>query len=468
MTVNPLLFILLLIGLCVGAPGVLKFFMVCCLLGAAAVVSVPALGGAPITPGVFALPLLLLWALRAHGLPALRAGLQAQQPGRWLLLLTAWGAASAAVLPRLLAGATDVFTTNRSDALSLGVLRMGLQPVSTNLTQAAYLIAGLATFVAVRALLSAPGGMQRFGAAVRLLAWANLAAVVLNLAETYLHLPSLLDLVRNAGYATMVGGDIGGLQRISGTFPEASAWAFFTMPLFAFAASLWADRCQPRSTGLLAGLTLAALLFSTSSTAYSALALYLGGLAVLALLRLVSTAGHYRIGPLAPVLWGAAVVSCLVLLLLPEAGSVIATYFDQTMLRKLQSASGVERSSWNLQAWHNFVDSGGLGIGLGSGRASSFPMVLLSNLGVLGVLLFGLFVAALHRSRRAAPAPEQAIRRAALRAVWAALITASVSGSIFDLGLMFYTLAAGAAGPLLAAAARPQTSAARARTGAAA
>jgi hypothetical protein len=99
------------------------------------------------------------------------------------------------------------------------------------------------------------------------------------------------------------------------------------------------------------------------------------------------------------------------------------------------------RSSANNQAWSNFIDTYGLGVGLGTTKASSFAIVLVSNLGVIGA---GLFLAFLGNVLRAPGAESSAVVRAARAAVLAALIAACTSGTVFDLGVAFFAFAAAA------------------------
>jgi hypothetical protein len=93
----------------------------------------------------------------------------------------------------------------------------------------------------------------------------------------------------------------------------------------------------------------------------------------------------------------------------------------------------------------------GIGIGLGSARASSFPLVLLSNLGGLGALLYSAFVITVARTAhvRGTDGQPDPNRLAALHAMLAGLIASTVSGTVFDLGLMFYGFAAAASATLL-------------------
>lgn len=57
---------------------------------------------------------------------------------------------------------------------------------------------------------------------------------------------------------------------------------------------------------------------------------------------------------------------------------------DSMVLNKASSASGQERAYWNIKSLQAFVETGGLGVGLGSSRASSWPIAVASQLGLVG------------------------------------------------------------------------------------
>jgi hypothetical protein len=116
---------------------------------------------------------------------------------------------------------------------------------------------------------------------------------------------------------------------------------------------------------------------------------------------------------------------------------------DQTVFDKLSSDSGVERTRWNEQAMVNFADTDGLGAGVGSVRASSFPIAVLGNIGLPGAVTYGIFLLQLFFGRRGrwqAPFPA-ACQGAARWACFTQLVAASVAGSFIDLGLPFFVFA---------------------------
>jgi hypothetical protein len=315
-----------------------------------------------------------------------------------------------------------------------------LRPVSGNFTQAGYAVAGVCAFFAFRSLLAPRGRLAHFRDAVLLLGTLNCVAAAWSLGEYYLGAPALLDSLRNAGYGINRAYESGGLLRIAGTFPETSAFSAFTLPLFAFSLGLWLRGSRPQLAAALALTSLALLLASTSATAYAGLALYLGSLALGLGWSAYSRGNVPRLSSL--MVW-----LCLALLLVGVAFSFelevsrrVRAFLDETLFLKLDSFSGVERGSWNRQAWANFLDTYGIGVGLGSARASSFPMVLLSNVGLPGMLLFLAFLKhVLWLPRETAPSP---VARASRQAVLACLIAASLSATVFDLGVAFFGFAA--------------------------
>jgi hypothetical protein len=217
----------------------------------------------------------------------------------------------------------------------------------------------------------------------------------------------------------------------------------FTLPLFS--ATLWLNKVRAGYSGTVALILLLLLLISTSSTAYVGLTTYLFCLTVVLVWRALV---HGKVPRMGPLIYGGTLglmVISSVILYDPGVLTRVAEFFEVTVVNKLQSSSVIERSSWNEQAWSNFLDTYGAGVGLGSAHPSSFPLVLLSNVGAFGTLLFLLFLFRVFlriRPNRALPAA--AVPRAARQAVLAALIAASVSGGVFDLGVAFYAFAAAA------------------------
>jgi hypothetical protein len=121
---------------------------------------------------------------------------------------------------------------------------------------------------------------------------------------------------------------------------------------------------------------------------------------------------------------------------------------DTFVLNKMATDSGIERSSWNRQAIQNFLDTFGFGVGTGSLRASSFPVAVIANFGIVGTAFFAaFFLKVFQSSNLGADDLDNGYQRAAKWACAAWLITATTSGALVDLGLPFFALAALACSP---------------------
>jgi hypothetical protein len=408
-----------------------------CLFGGAAALTLTALGGAIITPAVMFLPFFLYrgWLenrVKTSGVPP---------AGFWLGLAVGWGLLGAILFPRLLAETMQILIVDR-DSVEQAAQKVWLRPVSGNITQAGYAVGNLLTFFAARALLAHKARLDSFRDAVLLLAALNCSAAVLNLAEYHLGLPPILEYVRT-GYKVFGTYEAAGtgLVRIHGTFPETSMFSAFTLPMFAFTFSLWLSGVRPAYSGMVAAGSMVFLLISTSGTAYVGLTLYLCCLGFTILRRGRAASKHLNKLALIGLIAMTAGVAAFVFEF--EGIKRVEKVFEATVLKKLDSESGTDRAMWNRQAWSNFLDSYGLGIGLGSARASSFLLVLLSNLGVIGTFAYGAFVKHVLTGAPADPSIEP-LQRAARQAVLAALISVSVSGMVFELGVVFYVFAAAA------------------------
>lgn len=210
-------------------------------------------------------------------------------------------------------------------------------------------------------------------------------------------------------------------RRPSGPFAEPSNLAYFyAMYVFYFWASF-------RLTGAFADeifllISLAVMVISTSTTAYMVLAMFAplavidrmtgGGATAAPAERREPTIGLRQ---LVPILVFVLAVWGLVQFLLQNNDIVHGVIEDQ-IVNKGSSDSYEFRSFANQMALRILFDTYGLGIGLGSHRPSSGLLSLLIGPGVLGTLLFGLFVASVLR----APATAE-LARASKAIRWAAL-----------------------------------------------
>lgn len=439
--------LLLLIGALVGARGVVYLAVIATLFGGTAAAYVLGLGAATITPAVLVLVFLVWHVARREALGGFFQPMSFLTPGFWLMVLTVWGVVAALALPRLFEGQFLVYSHDR--LTDSGHALRYLRPVSMNLTQAMYACLGLVTFVVMLVTVQREGGMQRFARAVLWVAGLNIVAAVLDLAEHHLGFFPLLSYLKNANYA-MLGGEVAGLKRIAGTFPETSVFAMYTLALLAFTHTLWMYGIYKNWARALSIANLAFLMISTAGTAYVGFAICLTVALVMSGWRFLHLG---RLGPYRLYVWlalGSVILGLAVVLFVPPAWSAVTGYFDIVVGSKLDSSSGQVRMGYNSQALQTFIDTLGIGAGLGSVRASSFVLVVLSNLGWMGALFLTLFLIPVLWGRwpQGVPEDEAVIAQAARRGVFATLVGAAVSAGVYDLGLLFYMFAAVAAAPL--------------------
>lgn len=419
--------------------------MIATLLGAAAAVKLPMLGGANILPAHALLP---FYALAVAKLPrgvdnAIRS-LAYPGPGFWFTAFVVYGVVSALFLPRLFAGTIDVFSIARDvTGRGGGTYMTSLSPGSGNITQSVYLVGNLVIFMAVMAH-AASGALSTVVRAVVAAAAMNLMFAVADLATYAASIPEAMDFIRNANYGLLTESDISGYKRIVGSFTEASAFGGITLVYFAFCFELWLRGVYPRVCGLVAALLLLAALASTSSSTYVGLGIY----ATVVLLRcaagLITGRTTLRATAVAFVVPAGAVLVVLTLALIPSVWTSLSDLVDRTLLNKLQTQSGIERALWNEHALRVFYESFGLGAGVGSVRASSFLVAVLANTGLIGLLFLGAMLISLacFVVRGASDGRADGYIAAGGWACFALLLSASLTASSVDLGLLFFINAA--------------------------
>lgn len=409
--------------------------------GAASALDLPALGGASVTPANFFLVFYLLRLVSMRGgTAALFTEAAPRRPLFVFLLLVLWIFGSAFLLPRLFAGATDVFSLSRTDT-SDGTSPLG--PTSGNLSQAVYAIGGFLVACATAVFARKRGGSAAILAAITLVTSLHIAFAVLDLITAATHTGFLLDPIHTASYAFLTDDELGGLKRISGSFSEASSFAIFSLTLLGINGSLFVSGIRRRFTGAASLLLTAFIVLATSSTGY------VGLVAIYAAFFLHAVGSallvHRRRPALiaACVLGGGVLLVSAVILFAPGIADTASDVINESLLSKGTSESAIERGSWNAQAWQVFLDTHGIGAGIGSTRGSNYALVLLSNLGVVG---FGLFVVLMLWLVFAPGAGRAGRDGCAL--IWAArcgmlatLVPSLLAGTVYDLGTLFYCCA---------------------------
>lgn len=438
-----------LIALCVGlwsgiSGGVTKYYalVVSTLFGSAAAITLSSLGAVSIQPAHLILGVLAVtvfaeprnWSLI---IPALRF----PNTGFWFVATVAYGVVGALLFPRLFAGSTYV---NAIGATEFGpsFVAVPLAPTSGNFTQTVYFIGDLVCFCIAYVWASVPGGTGRLVNALLAYCIGNVLFAGVDLATFWSGTSYLLEFMRNAAYTLHDETIVYGLKRIVGSFTEASSFAYASIGALGFVLRLWLGGYQPWLTFGLSVVTVALLVFSTSTTAYAALPVFLVLVYLYVALQVFtgrSTKAMAQFMIFAPVV-GIAIL--LAIALQPSVLATLTDYMNVLVFDKGSTQSGIDRGRWNEFAIRNVIDTYGLGSGIGSVRASSFVIAVAANLGVPGAITFGLFLASLFwRGAVFRDVPDDVFRSAAQFGCVALLIAGSISGALIDLGLPFFVMA---------------------------
>ena len=303
---------------------------------------------------------------------------------RPLLMLAAWGVASAFLLPRLFAG------------IHVDTPRLGMDPVSTtplewsmsNAAQAGYLILNGVFLIYV---MWRSDDLSFIDQLARAFIWCGAIASAVGAYQVSAHILGFRFPAEifnsNAGWQQLVSQRVAGAWRVSATFNEPSSAGIFFAAWTTFLLFLTMDRQS--ATGarwLLFWCGIVMLVLTTSTTGY------------VTAFVLVAILGFKELGAVAIkgyineklLLTFAAIITASVAaaLFIPDMHQL----FADILWYKSQSHSGQERTSTILVALNVAVHSFGLGVGLGSNRPSGMLFYIFSNIGIPGTILFAALI----------------------------------------------------------------------------
>lgn len=333
---------------------------------------------------------------------------------RPLLMLSAWGIASAFLLPHLFAG------------IHVDTPRLGMDPVSTtplewsmsNVAQAGYLILNSMFLIYVVWRSTDLSYIDQLASSF---VWSGAIAAAVGayqLAAHVLGFPFPAEIFNsNAGWQQLVSQKVAGAWRVSATFNEPSSAGIFFAAWTTYLLFLTMDRRS--ATGLLwilfwCGIVM--LILTTSTTGYLTAFILIALLAfreigTLAVKGTFNEKLLFTFAAIATALGAAA-------LFIPDFHQLLS----DILWYKSQSHSGQERHSTILVALDLVMQTCGLGVGLGSNRPSGMLFYILSNVGIPGsILILGLITATRRVVVKTMRAPDTSnkIRAYTRSAAWA-------------------------------------------------
>ncbi|TMV86155.1 hypothetical protein FGG78_20125 [Thioclava sp. BHET1] len=445
---STVLALIVVLALCLKGPyRGLWVFLAATPFGVAAAFNLPAAGGASImVSDLAALTLFCTLWLQPEGTGRILGTMRPFQPGFWLILLSLYCIVSAMIGPRFFEGATEVFSISRVNNQD-GIISVPLRPTTGNLTQLFRIFLDACTFFALATVLRERPDARWVRRALTIATVVHVTLGWLDVMTALTGTAVLMEPIRTANYSILATDALQGIKRMIGGFSEASSFGYYTLGLFGFWLVYWIRARDRRGAGWMLILTTMVLLRSTSSSAYVAAVGFILTLIGIALTTGLRRSVDKRIAGLA--IWS-IVTGWLILMAAAAAYALISpvsAFIDRLLFDKLDTSSGMERMSWNVQAWKNFTDTALMGTGLGAMRASNWLLACLGAIGVIGTALFTAFLGTLIT----APAPQDDPDRAAtIRGLQcgclAMFISAMLTAPTPDLSIFFFALAGLAAG----------------------
>lgn len=309
-----------------------------------------------------------------------RTARQPLPPGAALLLFLAWSALVTVMAPQLFDGQRVLTPTGGSNAhLTAGVI------TSSNIAQTTYLVLGIC--VTLFLARSPTAGPELIGLAVGL--------TVLLSFWRYLYqevgLPFPEGVFDNSPFFAYIETAPGGVERFRGILSEPSALAASCLVAIAYMIPRAARVEGWRRWGCCVVAVVATYLGTISTSASFVVAAVV--VAIIAVLTFVVGFVARR----ASVSVAVTVLTCALVIVALWVLPIVADFVEATVNDKVSSASFNERSGANTVSYGIFLDTFGIGVGLGGSRASSFFPGLLSTTGVVGTLLFAAVIVTLMR-----------------------------------------------------------------------
>ena len=233
-----------------------------------------------------------------------------------------------------------------------------------------------------------------------------------------------------------------GIGRISSAAIEPSVLAVCLLALLPLTFPAWLGKGSVFSTSIDRGIScllIAVLVLSTSSSAYLGM-IILGVVMIPVLVRAkaLSVSRAIRIGLAFVALLGGGLV------LLITSTPFLSTLFNTLILEKASGGSGVERAMTVQLAFGYFERYPILGIGWGSATSHDLVVLLLSNVGVIGALVFFSAMASALRANwkalGALPSPTNLSRIAWFSGLLLFLLNSLLTGFPLSIGTFWVVL----------------------------
>jgi hypothetical protein len=345
--------------------------------------------GAAVVAGSTAVPTFYAVAIGAAVAVALRilqrgtdtgASREPLPPGVSLLLLfVGWSVLVTIMAPQLFDGLPVLLPVGSGAHLTAGVI------TSSNIAQTIYLVLGVA--VVVFLARSRHGGPELIGLAVGLTVMLSFWRYLNQQAG----IPFPEGVFDNSPFFAYIETAPGGVERFRGILSEPSALAASCLIAVSYTLSRARQVEGWRRIGTLTVAVTAGYLGTISTSASFVVAAV-----VVAFIAAITFGVSFllrRVAVSSLVSLGTCVLVTVGVWVLP----IVTAFVESIVNEKVGSASFDERSGANSGSYDIFLDTYGLGVGLGANRASSWFPGVLSNTGIVGALLLAATIVTLIR-----------------------------------------------------------------------
>ncbi|MGU3330855.1 hypothetical protein ACLBXB_28520 [Methylobacterium mesophilicum] len=359
------------------------------------------------------------------------------KPGFWLAILLFYAFYSALFNPRLLGQITSVNPIGTTN-FEVSLVPTPLSPTSGNVSQSIYLASSIAFFFVVYRYCCNRGRILWIIKSFMFFSILNILFAFLDILTFYTGTANALSFIRNANYTLHIDETMAGLKRIAGAQPEASTFAGLTLCNVAISTKLLSGNVYKRKNLLLVVVQVLLLVASTSSTAYIGI-LFLSLIYLIPSRSTFSNAEDLRSWAFSvTVLLGIGTLMTAVIFSVPAVYQTANDLINASLVDKMSSDSGIERSALNAQCITNFFETYGFGVGMGSARSSSWAFSVVANLGLVGLICYLVFLIALFRPISRTSEQLFWVHEASRMGCLMMLVSQLTSGTNADLGPFFY------------------------------
>ncbi len=362
-----------------------------------------------------------------------------------ILAFLAYALVSGLFFPRLFAGAVDVVPQSSAPPTPL-------DPSMISFPQLAYLSVAVYLYLALRQALLRVGIIWALYALLLQISFIGgigflqgvLAQVNVRLDMTWI--------VNAQGYGLAFDQIVNGFGRVSAVFPEASSFASWGAGALPFCYALYLNPLNRVLSNLAFGLLVIlgiAMLLSTSSTAYGAIAIIAAFACVHALLD--SDAQRRERGLVIIIAGGLLFAILTILAFSSDAGFLgrLRGIIETMTVSKATSESGLQRGEWAARSLQNGWDTALLGVGYGAARSSGIFHSLFGLVGAPGLLLFlAVVTPPILRAFKRPHTGEEAVASAASFGLFGSLAAMALVAPDLSLANAFWAFLPLAAAPL--------------------